>query len=92
MVPADHENGNMPFRQLIQKPVQEVHRLFAGDRTIIDIPGDDHPICPAIVRQLQDLPEDIPLVLQNISTQKLFAQVKITQMQQTHDVFFLSTG
>ena len=64
VVAADHKYGYPPLAQLGQKPVKHLNRFCRRDRLVINVPGQDHAVCPFPFYHRQNLRQYIFLVLQ----------------------------
>ena len=77
VVAADEKDRDLLPGQGGEKVVQQGHSLSRRQGAVIDVPGNEHCIRPLLPGNIQDLPENIPLILQQRDIIKAFADVQV---------------
>ena len=77
VVAADEKDRDLLPGQGGEKVVQQGHSLGRRQGAVIDVPGNEHRIRLLLPGNVQDLPENIPLILQQGDIIKAFADVQV---------------
>ncbi len=80
---AEHRQGEPP-RQLPQKPVAEGHRVAAGYRPVVQVPGDENGVVPLRLQVPQQSPAPVLLVGKQAIFAKASAKVQVGKMKKAH--------
>ena len=88
VVAADDQHGDLPARQLRQEVVKQPDRLHAGDRTVVDVPGDHDRIRPFAFGCADQAVKDAALLFDHGKLVDALAEVQIGKMEKFHDPRF----